>query len=70
MHKFRSLYTVSTVIETKVLIGWFKLQLLILLVDLNCSFEFDWFVELSDNNLAGELVGNRSFLNQSHLRKL
>ena len=46
-----------------------------LLVDLNCNFEFDWFVELSDNklsdnNMASELVGNRSFLNQSQLRKL
>ena len=28
-----------------------------LLVDLNCKFECDWFVELSDNNLASELVG-------------
>ena len=51
-----------------------------LLVDLNYNFEFEWFVELSDNvlsdnklsdnNLASELVGNRSFLNQSQLRKL
>ena len=51
-----------------------------LLVDLNYNFEFDWFVnlsdnklsdnKLSDNNLAGVLVGNRSFLNQSQLRKL
>ena len=46
-----------------------------LLVDLNYNFEFDWFVELSDNkpsdnNLASELVGNRSFLKQSQLRKL
>ena len=51
-----------------------------LLVDLNYNFEFDWVVELSDNqlsdnklsdnNLASELVGNGSFLNQSHLRKL
>ena len=56
-----------------------------LLVDLNYTFEFDWFVELSDNklsdnklsdnklsdnNLASELVGNRSFLNQPQLRKL
>ena len=46
-----------------------------LLVDLNYSFECDWFVELSDNklsnnNLASELVGNRSFFNQSQLRKL
>ena len=70
MHKFRSLYTVSIVIETKVVIGWFKLQLYMLLVDLNYNFEFDWFVELSDNNLASELVENRSFLNQSQLRKL
>ena len=46
-----------------------------LLVDLNYNFEFDWFVELSDNelsdnNLASELVGNTSLLNQSQLRKL
>ena len=40
-----------------------------LLVDLNYNFECDWFVELSDNNLASELVGNRSFLNQSQLGK-
>ena len=38
-----------------------------LLVDLNYNFECDWFVErfdnkLSYNNLASELVGNRSFL--------
>ena len=37
-----------------------------LLVTLNYNFEFDWFVELSDNkvsdnNLASEFVGNRSF---------
>ena len=50
-----------------------------LLVDLNYNFECDWFVELSDNKLSdnmlsdndlSELVGNRSFLNQSQLRKL
>ena len=55
------------------------------LVDLNYNFECDWLVELSDNklsdnkvsdnklsdnNLTGELVGNRTFLNQSQLRKL
>ena len=39
-------------------------------IDLNYNFEFDWFVELSDNNLASELVGNRSFLNQSQFRTL
>ena len=63
------------VIETKVVIGWFKLQLYMWLVDLNYNFECDWLIELSDNklsdnNLASELVGNRSFLNQSQSRKL
>ena len=58
------------VIETKAVIGWFKLELWMWLVDLNYNFECDWFVELSDNklsdnNLASELAGNRSFLNQS-----
>ena len=36
-----------------------------LLVDLNYNFEFDWFDELSDNNLASELVGKRGILKQS-----
>ena len=73
------------VIETKVVSGWFELQLNMWLVELNYNFECDWFVELSDNkmsdnklsdnklsdnNLASELVGNRSILNQSQLRKL
>ena len=73
------------VIETKVVIGWFKPHLYMWLVDLNYIFECDWFVELSDNklsdnklsdnklsdnNLASELVGNRSFLNQLQSRKL
>ena len=26
------------------------------LVDLDYNFEFDWLIELSDNNLASELV--------------
>ena len=73
------------VIETKVVSGWFKLQLNMWLVELYYNFECDRFVELSDNklsdnklsdnklsnnNLASELVGNRSILNQSQLRKL
>ena len=56
-----------------------------LLDDLKYNFEFDWFVELSDNklsdnklsdnklsdnNLASEIVGIRNFLNQSQLKKL
>jgi len=40
------------------------------LVDLNYNFEFDWLIELSDNNLTSELVENRSVLNQSQSRKL
>ena len=49
------------VIETKVGIGWFKLQFCMWLVDLNHNWECDWLIELSDNklsvnNLASELV--------------
>ena len=60
-------------------IGWFKLQLLMWLVDFKPNFEYDWLIELSDNklshnklsdnNLTGELVENSS-LNQSQSRKL
>ena len=59
------------VIKTKVVIGWFKLQLWMQLVNSKYKFECDWFIELSDNklctnklsnnNLASELVENRSF---------
>ena len=71
--KRESFYTVSIVIETKVVIGWFKLQLKLCLVDLNYNFECDWLTELpdnklSDNNLTSELLENRSFLNQYHNR--
>jgi len=64
------------VIETKFVIGWFKPQHKMWLVDLN----YDWLIglsdnkfsdnKLSDNNLTSELVENRSFLNQSQSRKL
>jgi len=71
----KSFYTVSMVIETKVVIGSFKLQLKMWLVDLNYNFECDWLIELSDNklsnnNLTSEWVENRSFLDQSQSRKL
>ena len=36
--QFRSLYNVSMVIEFKVVIGWFKLQLWMWLVDLKVQF--------------------------------
>ena len=59
------------VIKTKVVIGWFKLQLWMQLVNSKYKFECDWFIKLSDNklcanklsnnNLASELVENRSF---------
>ena len=54
------------------------------LVNFNYNFECDWIIELSnnklsdnkvsdnklsDNSLTSELVGNRSFLNQSQSRK-
>ena len=32
------------------------------LIDLHYNFGCDWLIELSDNNLASELVKNRSFL--------
>ena len=58
------------VIETKVVIGSFKLQLWMWLAELDYNFEWDWLIELSDNklsanNLKSELVENRSFLNQT-----
>ena len=67
-------------IETKVVIGWYKLQLKMWVVDLNYHFKCDWLIELSDNKLSdntlsdnelsdnsstSELVENRSSLNQS-----
>ena len=44
-------------------------------VDLNYTFECDWLIELSDNNLAdsnlaSESVENTIFLNQSQSREL
>ena len=58
------------VIETKVVIGSFRLQLWMWLAELDYNFEWDWLIELSDNNLSAnnltsELVENRSFLNQT-----
>ena len=45
----------------------FNVALKLRLIDLNYNFECDWLIELSDNklsnnNLASELVENRSFL--------
>ena len=62
----------------------FKVGLKLRLGDLNCNFECEWLIELSnsklfdnklsnnklsDTYLASELVENRSFLNQSQSRK-
>jgi len=38
---YKRFYTLSMVIETKVVIGWLKLQLKMWLVDLNYNFECD-----------------------------
>ena len=38
----------------------FHVALKLRLVDLNYNFECDWVIELSDNNLATELVENRT----------
>ena len=64
--QFKSLCAVSMVIEKpRMWLVDLKLQLPMWLVDLNYNFECDWLIKLSDNNLASELVTNRSFLNQS-----
>ena len=53
------------VIRTKVVIGWFKLQFWMCLVDAHYNFECDRLIQLSDNNLE-----NKSFLNEWQSRKL
>ena len=39
----------------------FHVALKLRLVDLNYNFECDWLIELSDNNLASELVEKKEF---------
>ena len=73
------------VLDISAVIGWWANRCHVLstlaakwklwLVDLNYSFEYDWFIELSDNklsdnNLASELVENRSLLTQPQSRKI
>ena len=38
--------------SVKIVIGWYKLQLWMWLVDLDKNFEFDWLIELCDNKLS------------------
>jgi len=40
------------------------------LVDLNYNFECDWLIELSDNNLASELVENRRFFKPITIKEI
>ena len=45
------------------------------LVDLNCNFECDWLIKLSDNNLfdnnlASELVENKSFFKPISVKEI
>ena len=48
------------VIETKVVIGWSKLQLKMWLVDLNYNFECDWLIELSHNELSDSKLSDNN----------
>ena len=48
------------VIETKVVIGWFKLQLKMWLVDLNYNFECDWLIALSHNELSDNKLSDNN----------
>ena len=46
-----------------------KLWIKVVIVDFNYNFECDWLIELSDNNLAGELVENWSFFRPVTIEK-
>ena len=41
-----------------------------LLVDLNYNFEFDWFVELSDNKLSNNKLGDNKLSDNNLASKL
>ena len=58
------------VIRTKVVIGWFKLQFWMCLVDAHYNFECDRLIQLSDNNLASEWVENNSFFKLITIEKI
>ena len=58
------------IIEAEVMIVWFKLQIWMWLVLLNCPHNKLSNKKLFDSNLTSELVENKSFLNQSQSRKL
>ena len=60
LHKERVNYLMS--LCWKVVIGWYKLQLWIWLVDLNYNFECDWLTELSDNKLSDKKQLEKSLL--------
>ena len=49
------------VIETKVVLGRLKLQIWMWLVDLNCNFERDWLIEMSDNKLCDDNLASEEF---------
>jgi len=53
----------SMVIETKVVIRSFKLQLEMWLVDLNYNFECDWLIELPDNKLSDKKLSDNKLSN-------
>ena len=55
MLQVRSLCTVSMVIEIKIVIGCFKLQLWMWLVDFKLQFECDWLIYTTTFNMIGSL---------------
>ena len=64
------MFTVSVVIETKIAIGWCKLQLRMWFVELNYNFECGWLIELSDNDLASEFSGTKEFFKLTTIEEI
>ena len=64
------MFTVSVVIETKIAIGWCKLQLRMWFVELNYNFECGWLIELSDNDLASEFSETKEFFKLTTIEEI
>ena len=54
-------------ILTKIVIGWFKLQLWMWFADLNYNFECDWLIELSV--MANELLSGKQEYFKVHMTR-
>ena len=51
-------------IETKVVIGWFKPQLWMWLLDSNFNFECDWLIKLSDKKLSNNKLSDKNWTSE------